>query len=439
MRAHRGLALVVIVLSTVGCRNTEVLGPPITPAATAAGAGGAPAAQAGAVAAGAAAGGGATATAGAMAIGAAGGGSPATTASNTDYGKPENWLCRPGHNGPCETEIDSTIVRADGTLEVEKFQANAAAPIDCFYVYPTISTDTTDNSDLVPGPEEEGVVRAQFARFGSQCRLFAPMYRQITLTALRASIAGTLTTMPDRALGYQDVLKAWNYYLEHDNQGRGVVFVGHSQGSGVLTQLIKENLDKSPVDKRFIAALLIGTNVTVPKDTFAGGTFTNIPICKTADELGCIIVYASFRANMPPSAMTNFARSTDPNLVAACTNPAAVGGGSAELHSYLTAAGMVASSAPTPPWVTPEQSINTRFVSTPGLITAECKFGMTGSYLAITVNGHPEDPRVDDIVGDVVTNGMVQADWGLHLVDMHLAMGNLIDVVHAKSAAFGTK
>ena len=27
-----------------------------------------------------------------------------------------------------------------------------------------------------------------------------------------------------------DVLAAWNYYLEHDNQGRGVVLVGHSQG-----------------------------------------------------------------------------------------------------------------------------------------------------------------------------------------------------------------
>jgi hypothetical protein len=439
MSVRRDLALVVIVLSTVGCRDTEVLGPPIKSASTAAGAGGA-AATAGASAGGATAAGGAggaKAAAGATAAGGAGG-APAATVSDADYSKPENWLCRPGHNSACDVNIDSTVVKADGTLEVEKFQANAAAPIDCFYVYPTISNDTTDNSDLVAGPEEGNVVRSQLARFGSQCRLFAPMYRQVTLTSLRAGIAGT-PTMPNRTLGYQDILKAWNYYLEHDNQGRGVVFVGHSQGSGVLTQLIKENLDQSPLDNRFISALLIGTNVLVPKDTLVGGTFKNVPICKSAGELGCIIVYASFRANTPPSATTSFARSTDANLVAACTNPAAVGGGSAELHSYLTASGMVLTSAPTPPWVTPEKPIDTPFVSTPGLITAECKFGMTGSYLAITVNGSPEDPRVDDIVGDVLTNGMVQADWGLHVIDMNLAMGNLVDVVRAKSEAFSKK
>jgi hypothetical protein len=218
-----------------------------------------------------------------------------------------------------------------------------------------------------------------------------------------------------------------------------VVFVAHSQGSGVVTQLIKENLDKAPLDKRFISALLIGTNVTVPKDTLVGGTFKTVPVCKSADELGCIIVYASFRSNMPPSATTSFARSTDPNLVAACTNPAAVGGGPADLHSYLTASGVVLSSAPTPPWVTPEKTIDTPFVSTPGLITAECKFGMTGSYLAITVNGNPSDPRADDIVGDVLTNGVVQADWGLHVIDMNLAMGNLVDLVGAKAAAFVKK
>ena len=41
-------------------------------------------------------------------------------------------------------------------------------------------------------------------------------------------------------LAYNDVLDAWNYYLKNDNGGRGVVLVGHSQGSGVLTQLITQ-------------------------------------------------------------------------------------------------------------------------------------------------------------------------------------------------------
>jgi hypothetical protein len=331
-------------------------------------------------------------------------------------------------------DLSTTIVSADGTLTPEKFEAAADAPIDCFYVYPTVSLDATPNSDLEAGPEEKGVVRAQFARFGSQCRLFAPMYRQVTLTSLRASIAG-MPTMADRAVGYKDVLAAWNYYLEHDNNGRGVVFVGHSQGSSVLIQLLKEQLDKDKLDKRFITAIIGGMNVLVPMDKLVGGSFKNIPVCKSAEELGCVLAFASFRANTPPSETTMFASSTDKTLVAACTNPAALGGGSAELHSYLSTGGPGTSSNPMGDWVTGKK-IETPFVSVPGLITAECKFGHTGSYLSITVNGDPNDPRTDTITGDVVTNGEITADWGLHLIDMNLTMGNLVDVVKAKSQAY---
>ncbi len=59
-----------------------------------------------------------------------------------------------------------------------------------------------------------------------------------------------------------------------------------------------------------------------------------------------------------------------------------------------------------------------------------------GSYLAIAVNADPKDPRADDIIGDVVLGGQVQANWGLHLIDMNLVMGNLLDVVDAQSKAW---
>ena len=80
--------------------------------------------------------------------------------------------------------------------------------------------------------------------------------------------------------------------------------------------------------------------------------------------------------------------------------------------------------------------VGTPFVSVPGMLSAECTEAATGSYLAITVHGDPSDPRVDDIVGDVVTGGAVQANWGLHLIDAHLAMGNLVDLVASKAAAY---
>jgi hypothetical protein len=127
-------------------------------------------------------------------------------------------------------------------------------------------------------------------------------------------------------------------------------------------------------------------------------------------------------------------------MVAACVNPAALGGGSGELKAYLASAGRsLGSSAEPRPWVTPAQPINTPFVSVPGLLTAECVSNESGSYLAVKVHGDSKDPRTDDIAGDVVVGGQVQADWGLHLIDVHLAMGNLIEIVNQQAKAYLAK
>lgn len=361
-------------------------------------------------------------------------------AAKNDYSRAETWLCRPGRQDACAVDLTTTIVAADGKLKQEKWAADSKAPIDCFYIYPTVSNDQTPNSDMNAGPEEQAVIRAQFARFGSKCRVYAPLYRQVTLTALRAGIAGRPMTGLDRALGYNDVVAAWKHYLENDNAGRGVVLIGHSQGSGVLTQLIRNEIDGKPVQERIVSALLLGTSVPVPRGKDVGGAFQHLPLCRSAQQTGCVIAYASFRSNVPPPANSRFGRVQNKELVAACTNPAALGGGSGELHAYLAAAGRGnGSSAEPKPWVTPAQPINTPFVSVPGLLTAECVTNEQGSYLAVKVNGNPADPRADDIAGDVVVAGQVQADWGLHLIDVNLAMGNLVDIVGQQAKAYLAK
>src|SRR3989449_764291 len=358
--------------------------------------------------------------------------------AKNDYSNGDNWLCRPGRQDACAVDLTTTVVAADGKMTREAWAANPKAPIDCFYVYPTVSNDPAGNSDMIPGPEEKGVIRAQFARFASQCRPFAPLYRQITLTALRALLAGN--PMPaDRVLPYNDVLDAWNYYLEHDNNGRGVVLIGHSQGSGVLTQLIKNEIDGKPVQARIISALLLGTNLPVPQGKDVGGAFQHVPLCHSATQTGCVITYASFRTNVPPPANSRFGKVPGDGMVSGCTNPAALGGRSRPLPAHLGSrgSGVVSTAEAGPrPWVTPPQPINTPFVSVPGLLTAECVSNEKGSYLAITVHGDPADPRTDDITGDVVVNGQVQADWGLHLIDVNLAIGNLVDIVGQQSKVY---
>jgi hypothetical protein len=362
---------------------------------------------------------------------------PAAVAKN-DYSNGDNWLCRPGRQDACAVDLSTTVISASGKLTPETWAADPNAPIDCFYVYPTVSRDPTGNSDMIPGPEETGVVRTQFARFASKCRAYAPIYRQITLTALRAGLAGT-PIPADRHLAYHDVLDAWNYYLEHDNKGRGVVLIGHSQGASGLTELIKREIDGHPVQSRIISALLLGTNLPVPKGKDVGGAFQHMPLCHAATQTGCVITYSSFRATVPPPANSRFGKMMEEGMVSGCTNPAALAGGSGELHAYLGSkgSGVVANAEAEPKaWVKPAQPITTPFVSVPGLLTAECVANENGSYLAVSLHGDPAGPRASDITGDVVVNGQVMADWGLHLIDVNLAMGNLIDIVNQQSKAY---
>jgi hypothetical protein len=364
----------------------------------------------------------------------------ALSATADDYSNPDIWLCRPGRQDACTVPQDATIIAADGTFTHEAFHPAKNPPIDCFYVYPTVSTETTGNSDLVINKPEKNVVSAQFARFASKCRLFAPMYRQVTLTALRAMMEGK--PMPvDRQLGYNDVVAAWNYYLEHDNKGRGVVLVGHSQGSGVLTQLIKNEIDGKPIQGRLISAILMGTSLPVPKGADVGGAFQHIPVCRSKAQIGCVIAFADFRATAPPPANSRFGKAPE-GMQAVCANPAALGGGSGILDAYLSP-GRISGGADAVPgpfeWTQPAKPIDTPFVKVPGLLSAACVDDEHGSYLAVTIHPTPGGARANDISGDVVVNGQVLQDWGLHLIDANLTMGNLVAIVGDESTAYLAK
>jgi hypothetical protein len=358
-----------------------------------------------------------------------------------DYSDPKTWLCRPGGKDACAIDHTTTIVAADGKLTRETWAADPKAPIDCFYVYPTVSTDPTPNSDMNADPAETNVIRQQFARFASTCQPYAPMYRQVTLVGLRRMLAPGAAVTLDQGLQYDDVKDAFNYYLQHDNKGRGFVLVAHSQGSFILNRLIREEIDGKPIQSRMLSAILLGTTIAVPKGKDVGGSFQHVPLCRSASQIGCVMTYASFRSTIPPPANTLFGKVPGANMVAACTNPAALAGGSGELHAYLDKAGRtITSNVPPKPWVTPEQPIDTPFVSVPGLLTAKCSSNENASgYLEVTVNGNPADPRADDITGDIGAGTTVLANWGLHLIDVNLAMGNLLDIVGQQTKTYLAK
>src|SRR5262249_37087940 len=155
------------------------------------------------------------------------------------------------------------------------------------YVYPTASLDPTPNADMTPGPEEAAVAAQQFVRFGAACRLYAPLYRQVTLPALRQLLRGG-PMQTGREVAYAGVKAAWTHYLANDNAGRGVVLVGHDQGAGILIRLIANEIDGKPAQEKLVSAILLGGNVEIPRGKDVGGSFKHVPLCASGEATGCV-------------------------------------------------------------------------------------------------------------------------------------------------------
>lgn len=351
--------------------------------------------------------------------------------TRADFGNEANWVCLPGRADSCAGNLDATAIAADGTLQHLAVTRQADPPIDCFYVYPTVSRDPTANARLVLTDEVAFVAYVQFARFGTVCRPYAPLYRQTTLRALRASALG-IGPAGDRELAFGDVRNAWETYLARYNKGRGVVLIGHSQGSRLLKRLVQEEIEGKAVQAHLVSVMLLGNSVAVPVGRDTGGDFHSIKPCTAPAQIGCAIAYSSFRANAPPPKHSRYGNDPGDGMTLVCTNPAALRGGTAVLESYFpTHVGRRGND-----WTDPPEDITTPFVTVPGLISGQCVHSGGNTYLSISTNGRPGDKRLGDVGGDVIVFGHALPDWGLHIIDVALTQGDLVKLVRAEGAAF---
>jgi hypothetical protein len=294
---------------------------------------------------------------------------------------------------------------------------------DCFYVYPTVTASAaTSNTSTAVTPAIEAAAVSQASRFSSVCNVWAPTYRQRT----SASLAKGLGNDPAAdQISYESLLAGWKEYLAHDNDGRPIVFIGHSQGAANVIRLLRSQVDDNPALRdRMVSAIILGGNVQVPVGKTVGGTFAHIPACTEASQTGCVIAYSSFSS--PPPADSLFARpgqgvSLQSDQTAArgqqvvCTNPAALGeSGTAPLMPYFP----VSTSATGEPWVT-----------YPGLYTAACESVGGATWLQITPQAGDSRPVVAPTLGPT---------WGLHLDDVNLTLGNLVNDVTAEETAYAS-
>jgi len=353
------------------------------------------------------------------------------------YADPEAWLCHPSKaTDSCRQPRTRLSVAADGQRSEQALRVAPDAPIDCFYVYPTISQDPAPHSGLRPGPGELRAVAQQLTPFAAACRLFAPLYRQITLAGLRAFLTGQPVAL-DPEMAYGDVAAAWKHYLAHDNQGRGVVLIGHSQGTRMLIQLLQREIDGRPEAQRpLVSAVLAGYAVEVPVGQDVGGSFRQLPLCRSAEQVGCVLSWSSFRAGQPPPPGGRFARVATPGMEAACTDPVALSG--KPLDAYLTLPrNLLGQPGAQADWEALRASAGAvDFVALPGLLRSRCVNEDGARYLALSLHPGAGDARPRDIPGDLIVNGKPLADWGLHLIDLNAVMGNLVELVSRQGAAW---
>ncbi len=342
------------------------------------------------------------------------------------------WLCKPGlDDNPCDVGLKTTVFAPPGErLGVEKPKAAKRPKIDCFFVYPTVSDDEGTNSDREIDPEERSAALYQAARYSQHCRVFAPMYRQLTISA----IAGGQPVSAEAAqLAYSDVLEAWETYLRKFNDGRGVVFVGHSQGTFALRNLIAQEVDpRKSMRKRLVSALLLGGNVLVAEGQSIGGDFDRIPGCRSSDETGCAIAFSTFNGPVPPDAV--FGRpggrfGGDPVAQdVLCTDPTRLRGGAETLR-------LVVPSEPFAPGTTigagteavgqPRPEVSTPWIELRNAYAAECADVDDANVLQVT-----------DLPGATHLNPIPNQAWGLHLVEANIALGNLVRVVKDQARAY---
>ncbi|HMD57292.1 MAG TPA: DUF3089 domain-containing protein [Solirubrobacteraceae bacterium] len=347
------------------------------------------------------------------------------------------WLCRPGLvSNPCLSSEEATVELGNGKSFVQRAKPAKSPPIDCFYVYPTVSSQFTENANEEIDPEELAIAESQASRFSQVCNVYAPIYPQLTIPAINTPGG---VTPEGSAKAYVGVLTAFEEYLAVYNKGRGFELIGHSQGSAMLEQLIKEQIDPNPaLRKQLVGAEILGGQVIVPEGEGVGGTFANVPACQVVGQVGCVVAYSSFLKEPPnpsnfgrPGSLLGGGGPEVENPQVLCVNPTVLAQGpySGPALSYYPTLNAYGGKFPgLLGAVVQAPKASTPWVAAPAEYSAKCENRKGASWLQLNLKD-ASDPRerIIETLGPL---------WGTHLVDVNVALGNLVGLVGAQSLSY---
>ena len=162
--------------------------------------------------------------------------------------------------------------------------------VDVFFIHPTTylrkendQMNADINNETLNRRTDTRTILNQASAF-NEYRVFAPRYRQANYSAYLSFNSGYQQVF-DTA--YDDIKNAFQYYLDHWNNGHPFFIASHSQGSQHAVRLIKEMIEGTPLEKRMIAAYVIG----IPP---IKNPNLKTPSCSDSTQTGCYIAWNTF-------------------------------------------------------------------------------------------------------------------------------------------------
>lgn len=203
--------------------------------------------------------------------------------SKPDYAKLEHWIAHP--------DKEDMADKVPGKGELLEYQADAL--VDAFFIYPTIYSkkQKPENPWLADVNDEElnediaeSTIMNQASVFNESAKVYAPLYRQMHMAGFYDD-----PEIKARALdiAYEDVKKAFEYYLKNWNNDRPIIIASHSQGTIHAGRLLKEFFEDKPLQEKLVAAYIIGMPVSKSE-------FNRIKPCGDATATGCWVTWNTY-------------------------------------------------------------------------------------------------------------------------------------------------
>ncbi len=222
-----------------------------------------------------------------------------------DYSLSNSWASLPSKKDPADSIPNSSLKNNQATADV-----------DVFFIHPTTFTYRPKNKYKWNGDINDShlnhrtdysTILYQASVFNGSCKIYAPRYRQAHYRAFLTKYKSDRTQSLDVA--YSDVKNAFQYYLDHYNNGRPFIIASHSQGTAHAQRLLNDFFKEGNLKKRLVAVYLIGMPVNKDSIKF-------ISPCIDSNDTGCFCTWNTFATDYYPK---YYAAANYQNAV--CTNP----------------------------------------------------------------------------------------------------------------------